>query len=334
MNIVFLDFVTLKSDQSLNNVLDKRVDDVLANDTIEEDLKQLTEYGEFTCYENTEQELVFERVKDADIVITNKVKLDRTMLTKLSKLKCIVVAASGMDNIDLECANELGIKVKNSPGYANYSVAYHTLALYFQLNQSLEVEKKFVKNYQWQEYSSFSCYDQFYDLSNQIWGVIGLGQIGLKVAQIVQSFGARVIYYSSQNQIRSNQYEKCSLDELLSRSHVVSIHSALTAKTKYLIGKNELNAMKNCHTLINVARGAIFNELDLLEFLDHTDIKIGLDVLENEPLVKNCAMAALLERNRAKTIITPHMAWASVQSRKALTESLLKNVQDFLLFSA
>lgn len=323
MRIVFLDCATLKSSSSLDDNLSQDMG-LSASDI----LARLKEYGDYVSFETTNKDLVYERAKEADIIITNKVKLDREMLEKLSRLKCIVVAASGMDNIDLKTANELGIKVKNSLGYAEHSVPYNTMAMYFHLNQSLMTEKKYVQQFKWQEHDCFSFYQKFSDLSDQVWGIIGLGKIGLKLAGIVESFGAKVIYYSSHNEVRSDRYEKCDLQELLIRSHIISIHSSLTEKTKHLIGINELNMMQNCHTLLNLGRGAILNEKELIPFLKNSKLKIGLDVLEEEPLLKHSAVASIL--NRPNTIITPHMAWASVQSRTALTQSIVKNVEDFL----
>ena len=246
-------------------------------------------------------------------------------------LKCIIIAASGMDNIDLDAASDYGIKVKNSVGYADFSVAYHTLAMYFHLNQPLNKEKKYVQESRWERHHSFSLYDHFQDLSGQVWGIIGLGKIGERVAQTVESLGAKVIYYSSTNTVRSSIYEKVNFSELLFRSHVISIHSSLTQKTKGLIGQKELEKLKNCHTLLNLGRGEIINEEELAVFLKSSHLKVGLDVTESEPLQKTAAITELLSREQL--IVTPHMAWASDQSRLRLVESIKANIRDFIIFN-
>ena len=307
MKIVFLDTKTLGNDIDLS--IFKQFGEV--------------EYHDTTSYHDTK-----ERVQDADIVVTNKVVIDKKIMDN-SNLKLICVAATGMNNIDLDYAKEKDIVVKNVAGYSTSSVVQLTFALALNLINNIGYFDSYTKEDGWTKSDIFTHFTPtFFDIKDKTWGIIGLGEIGRGVAKIAEAFGAKVIYYSTSGKNSSSEYQKTELEELLKTSDIVSIHAPLNENTKDLLNSTNLPLLKDSVILLNLGRGGIINEKDLADFMDKSDIKVGLDVLESEPMSEDNPLRNI--KNRQNLIITPHLAWASKESRKRLVDGIYKNIKDFL----
>jgi len=293
------------------------------------DLNIFSKYGNFKSYDITANDEKIIRSKDADIVITNKVVFDKDTLKSLPKLKLICLLATGMNNIDLDFAKKQGIEVKNVAGYSTKSVAQHTFALVLSLANRLNFYDDYVKEDMWVKSEIFTNLDNtFYEINEKRWGIIGLGAIGREVAKIAAAFGCEVCYHSTSGIKRDEIYKELSLEELLKTSDIVSIHAPLNEKTKNLLGEKEISLMKQNAILINVGRGGIINENALKEMIEKEKLYVGLDVLEIEPMSINSPLRNLARKERF--IITPHVAWGSIEARKRLVELVCKNIENFL----
>lgn len=309
MKIVFLDAKTVGNDISLDI---------------------FKQFGEFTAYQTTKREEVINRVKNAEIVITNKVIIDKYVIDNAPELKLICVAATGYNNIDVEYSKEKGIAITNVAGYSTESVVQHTFALLFYILEHLKYYDEYVKSGEYAKSDIFTHLDKpFWEINGKIWGIIGLGTIGRRVAKVAESFGANVIYTSTSGIDRKEDYPKVELDELLKISDIVSIHAPLNDKTGNLITYRKLKLMKSNAILLNLGRGGIVNETDLARALDENLIGgAGLDVLEKEPI--NADNPLLKIKNKDKLFITPHIAWTSVEARKKLINEIAENIKSFL----
>ncbi|MDR0407783.1 MAG: D-2-hydroxyacid dehydrogenase [Campylobacteraceae bacterium] len=293
------------------------------------DLSDFYKLGKFDIYQTTQNDEKFERVKDADIVITNKVVFDRELLEKLPKLKLIALTATGMNNVDLKASEELGVAVKNVAGYSTKSVAQHTFALALSLVNRLGFYEQYVKSGKWQNSEIFTNLDKpFFELYDKRWGIIGLGAIGKETAKIACAFGMKVAYYSTSGVQRKEKYPSLSLKDLLKTSDIISVHAPLNEKTKNLIDEQGLGFMKQDAVIINVARGGIINEKALRDAIENKKIYAATDVLEIEPMQKGSYLAKL--RQKERYIITPHVAWGSVEARKRLMRAVYKNIKTFI----
>lgn len=307
MKIVFLDKLTLGNDISL---------------------EEFNKFGEVVTYEHSNEENTAKRISDADIVVTNKVVINKETMKKVN-LKLICVAATGTNNIDLEYAKEINLPVMNVAGYSTSSVAQLTFALALELIQKTSYYSSYVKDGQWEKSPIFTNLDKpFNELDGKRWGIIGLGNIGLKVASIAESFGCNVHYYSTSGANNNAQYTQDSLEDLIKKSDIISIHAPLNEQTKNLINKKNLNKMKDKSILINVGRGGIINEEDLAKVIDKKEIYCALDVLEKEPIDMYNPLRCIKEKDRL--VITPHIAWASIEARNRLMQGIIKNIQCFL----
>lgn len=308
MKIVFLDTKTVGDLPSLNS-LDK--------------------LGNVTYYQVTKPDQTEERITGADVVITNKVVLNRELLEKTDSLKLICIAATGMNNVDLLAAEELGIRVKNVSGYSTKSVAQCTFAMIFHLVQHLNYYDDYVKSGSYSESEIFTNQDRsFFELSGKRFGIIGFGNIGGKVAKIAEAFGAEVVYYSTSGKNNDQPYKQLDLHELLESSDIVSIHAPLNKNTDNLIGKDELLIMKSESILINTGRGGIVDENALAQAINDNQIGgAGIDVFENEPIKSDNPLLTI--SNREKIVLTPHIAWSSVEARTELIDGVKKNIEDF-----
>ncbi len=299
----------------------------LGDDIVLDDFKM---FGEFVSHDTTpnKQETI-KRVKDANIIITNKVIIDKEVMDKATKLKLICVAATGMNNIDLEYAKKREIVVKNVEDYSTKSVAQHTFTLLFYLLGQTRYYDEYVKDKKWCDSEIFTNLDKvFWEISEKTWGIIGLGNIGKEVAKIAESFGAKVIYYSTSGKNSNNRYKKVGLNELMSKSDIISIHAPLNEKTLNLITKKELLKMRDGSILLNLGRGGIINEQDLAEVLDSKEIYAGLDVVWREPIEKRSPLLSV--KNIQRLIITPHIAWASKEARERLKDKIINNIKEFI----
>jgi glycerate dehydrogenase len=293
------------------------------------DLSAFYKFGEFIIYQTTKEDEKFQRVEDADIVITNKVIFDRELLSKLPKLKLIALTATGMNNVDLKAAEEFGVSVKNVAGYSTKSVAQHTITLVLALVSKLEFYDSYVKKGKWCGSRIFTNLDRrFYEIDGKNWGIIGLGAIGKEVAKIASIFGAQVSYFSTSGIKRDELYPSLPFDELLKNSDIITIHAPLNEQTKNLITKRELALLKQDAIIVNTGRGGIVNEVDLAEAIENEKIYAASDVLEIEPMRIDSPLANLTKQERF--IITPHVAWGSVEARKRLMEAVCKNIEEFI----
>lgn len=309
MNIVFLDT--------------KTVGDV-------PNLKNLEKFGEVTFYQITSPDQTKERIKEADIVITNKVVLNRELIEEAEKLKLICIAATGMNNIDRQAAEEAGIPVKNVSGYSSNSVAQTTFAMILHLVQKITQFNEFVKNGEYANHDIFTNQEITYsEIHGKQFGIIGLGNIGSKVASIAEAFGAEVVYYSTSGRNLDQPYPHMELNELLESSDFVTIHAPLNKNTEGLIGYDELKLMKKSAILVNVGRGGIVIEADVAKALDEDEIAgAGLDVFEHEPMEKENPLLEV--KNKHKLVMTPHVAWSSIEARTELIDGVMKNIEEFL----
>jgi len=308
MNIVLLDQKTLGDDL---------------------DLSQLLTYGELTIYPTTAPDERYERIKDAQIVITNKVVIDRELMNQAKELKLICIAATGMNNVDLDAAKELGIVVKNVQGYSTQSVVQHTFAMALYLLEHLQHYHEHVQQGAWSQSGLFTDLSRpFYEIQGKTWGIIGLGTIGRSVAKVAECFGATIHYYSTSGENRINDYHHSELKTLLSECDIISIHAPLNNKTENLINQSNLHLLKNGAILLNLGRGGIINEIDLAQALTTQEIYVGLDVLRQEPMASNHPLLELPHPERL--LITPHIAWASIEARQKLLAGILQNIEQFL----
>ena len=290
-----------------------------------------SDLGEVTYYPNTvTKEEVAERVQDADIVVANKSPLCEETLRSADKLKLICELATGFDNCDLEYCRKRGIQVRNVVDYSTAMVAQHTFALALSLIGKLPFYDRYVKSGAYGDQGRFSNFDlPFYELDGKVWGIAGLGNIGKRVAGIAKAFGCKVLFYSTSGNSTCTEYERVSLDTLLEKSDVLSLHCPLTEKTRHLIDEAALTKMKKEAVLINVARGAVVDGQALYKALTEGWIAAaGLDVLEQEPISKTNPLGQI--KDSSKLIITPHLAWASVEARTRCVQEVRKNIEAFL----
>lgn len=274
------------------------------------DYIKLNEFGQVAYYDKTEKDDVEERIKDANIILTNKVVLDRNNLKSANNVELICEMATGYNNIDIEYAKENGIAVTNVAGYSTGTVAQHTFALLLTLYDNIRYFDDFVKSGEYSKSGMFTNLERTYnDLSGKVWGIIGLGNIGKKVAKIAQAFGARVVYYSTSGKNSDSNFVRVELEEMLKTCDVISIHAPLNEKTKGLINYKALTMMKKDAILINVGRGPIVVDEDLARAIDEEIIGgAALDVFEAEPIPNNNPLLSV--KNTEKLIMTPHIALA------------------------
>ncbi len=289
------------------------------------------ELGEVTLYRNTVTiDEVRERVADADIVVANKSPMREESLKDAPNVKLICEFATGYDNVDLAYAKSRGIAVCNVVNYSTAMVAQHTFALALALSQKLPHYDNYVKSGQYSAQDRFSNFDEaFYELDGKTWGIIGMGNIGRRVARIAESFGCRVIFHSVTGKSTVTDYEQVDKDTLLAESDFLSLHCPLSDLTRDFIDAEALKKMKKSAYLINVARGPVVNNPDLYEALEAGEIAgAGLDVLEKEPLQLSNPLSKIKDSN--KLIITPHLAWGSVEARTRCVQGVYNNIKAFL----
>lgn len=292
------------------------------------DLSVFKEFGEFQSYRVTPKDKVIERLKDADVAMVNKIIIDKEVLDN-TKLKLILETATGVNNIDVSYANSKNIIVKNAAGYSTTSVVQHTFALIFAFLNQIVFYSNWSKKGKWSECEIFTDYTKTLStLNGKKHGIIGLGTIGKEVAKISKTFGAKIAYYSTSGQNHNTEFEELSLERLLKECDIISIHAPLNEKTKNLLCYKELALLKENAVLVNVGRGGIINETDLAKILDEKNIRVGLDVLEIEPMVKNHPLLNI--KNKDNLIITPHLAWASEESLEALMKIVYNNLKEWI----
>ncbi|HEY0110472.1 MAG TPA: D-2-hydroxyacid dehydrogenase, partial [Fibrella sp.] len=296
----------------------------------EPDLAQFEQLGTFTTYPDTTPDLTADRLRDADIVITNKVRITREVLMACPTLKLICVSATGTNNIDMAAAAERGIPVKNVSGYSTQSVAQVTFTLLLSLMNSPHYYDEYVKSGEYSRETIFTHLGRpFRELSGMQFGIIGLGAIGRQVAQIATAFGANVVYFSASENTYDVPYQAVSLNELLNTSDVISVHAPLTDKTNNLLAYKELLLMKPTAVLLLLSRGGMVNEVDLARALDEGKLAgAGVDVFEQEPPAASHPYLTMAHPERI--ILAPHIAWSSVEARQTLMNRVADNIREWL----
>ena len=305
---------------------------VLDRSSVGEDVSvaPFEKYGEVVLYSNTTANEAPERVRDADIIVVNKTPMNEATLSGAARVRLICEFATGYDNIDLDYCRSRGITVVNVRNYSTGVVAQHTFAMALYLLEKLRYYDDYVKNGVYASQSGFSHFGMtFGELEGKTWGIVGMGNIGRRVAAIAQAFGCRVIFYSASGRSTCTDYEQVDFDTLLARSDVLSLHCPLSDRTRGLIDLAALKKMKPSAILINVARGPVVKEADLCTALSENLIAAaGLDVLEKEPMVSDSPFLEFQDSSRL--IITPHMAWASLEARTRVVTETCKNIEGFL----
>lgn len=286
------------------------------------------ELGRLTVYERTKAEEVVERAKDAQIVLVNKVSMKADIIAQLPQLKYIGVLATGFNHIDVKAAQEHGVTVCNIPSYSTYSVAQMVFASIFTITTRVEHYAQQTREGQWTKHSDFCYWDTpLLELAGKTMGIVGLGNIGMKVARIAREFGMEVYAYTSKNSVDlPSGIQKTTLDGLFSVSDILSLHCPLSERTRELIKADNLRKMKHGAILINTGRGPLVNEADVAAALESGQLAAyGADVMCSEP---PAADNPLLKQPNA--FITPHIAWATVEARSRLMNIALDNVKCFL----
>lgn len=282
---------------------------------------------EWQFYDSSRETEVAERIDDAEIIITNKVKISRKHLESAKSLKLICVAATGTNNVDLKAAQALSIPVANVTSYATPSVVQHTFCLILSLMIKIGSYQQAVRDRRWQASPFFCLLDYpISELSGKTLGVIGYGVLGKAVADLGKAFGMKVLIAAHKGSKPSEG--RVSFEKFLQESDVISIHCPLTDETRNLIDQPELSLMKSNAIIINTARGGIVNEAALAGALKAGKLGgAGVDVLTEEPPVDG---NVLLDEGIPNLILTPHIAWASVESRQRAVEEIARNIQAFL----
>jgi len=298
--------------------------------TVGEDvnLTKFAELGEFVKYDTSTQDEARKRLASscADVIIANKVPLDKYTLEEAHNVKLICLTATGYNNVDLAYAGERGITVTNVAGYSTHSVVQHTFAMLFYILEKLNYYDNYVKSGEYAKCPIFTHFAQsFHELNGMTWGIIGLGTIGREVASAAKAFGCKVIYYSTSGRNANSDYERAEFEELLEASDIVSIHASLNDRTKGLMNYEAFTKMKRSAILVNVGRGPIVVEKDLACALDEELIAGAcLDVLDVEPVKEDNPLLAI--KNPEKLLITPHIAWATAEARQRLMDEVYENI--------
>lgn len=293
------------------------------------DTGMFSDFGDFTEYDTMAPEKYRMAIQDADVVIFNKALMNEETLKDALSVKLLCVTATGYDNIDLNYAKSRGIAACNIRDYSTPAVVQHTFALALHVLEKISYYDEYVKSGEYSNQNGFSNFDEkYFELMGKTWGIIGMGNIGRGVAKVAQAFGCRVIYFSPSGNSYECEYERVDFDTLLAQSDILSLHCPLTDKTRNLMNMDAFKKMKKTAVLVNVARGPVVNDEDLYNALAEDIIAgAGLDVLSKEPMEKTNPLGRI--KDGRKLIITPHMAWASVESRTRCLKEVYKNIESF-----
>ena len=290
------------------------------------DFLKLENVASWQWFDNANVSDIQHCLEETEIIVSNKVFLDRKIMQSCKQLKLICVAATGTNNVDIEAAKQQGIAVCNVRAYATSSVVQHVFSLILALNRKLFSYRESVFNGDW-SHSDFFCYfgEPISALEGKTLGIIGYGELGKAVAKVAQCFAMKVLIAKrDETDVRSGRTD---LTTLLAESDVLSLHCPLTEHNYHMIGEKELSLMKSDVLLINAARGGLIDEQALLHSLENNQIGgAALDVLEEEPPSVN---NALINYQADNLIITPHIAWASRESRQKLVNEIAKNIQAY-----
>lgn len=289
-------------------------------------LDEIAAYGELVCYATSTEEEARERVKDCDVLIVNKIRVDEALMDAAPCLKLICEAATGVNNIDIKAAELRGIPVKNVAGYSTDSVAQETFMHILSLAGNAQYFDAAVKSGAYSASGLFTDVSHpFIELSGKVMGIVGMGTIGSKVAKIAEAFGMQVVYYSTSGTSHCTEYPSVTLERLMSESDVISIHAPYNERTAGLIGRKELKLMKSGAFIVNMGRGGIIDESALAEAVDEASIGgAALDVFVKEPLPADSPL--LHTRHPELLRFTPHTGWASCEARTRLAHCIAENI--------
>ena len=310
MKIVILDAATL----TINNDIDFSIFD---------------RFGEVKIYDFTKDEEIPERIKDADVILCNKSSMSEKNLSGAKNLKYIGLFATGYNNVDLEYTRKKGITVCNAGSYSTEAVAQHVFAFILHYYNTISRYDEFVKNKGWINTNKFSPFMEMKELFGKTIGIIGYGSIGQKVAVIANAFGMNVLAYSRsalKENRQSDEVTYATVDEILEKSDIVTIHCPLNKDSEKMCNKEFFTKMKKDSLFINTSRGGVVNQEDLMWALNNNVIQYAaLDVIEKEPMSEDCK---LIETKNL--VITPHAAWAPLETRERLIKIVSKNLQKWV----
>lgn len=294
------------------------------------DFAQFKELGEVVEYDFTSPEEVPARVTDADVVIVNKVPINEQTIHTAQNLKLVCVTATGTNNLDKDYLAERGIEWRNAAGYSTESVAQHTFAMLFYLMEHLRYYDDYVKEGHYVNDVMFTHFAKtFCQLTGKTWGIIGLGTIGRRVAEIARLFGAEILYYSASGAPEQRGYLQVDFDTLLRKSDIVSVHAPLNTYTEGLMNAYAFSVMQPHAIFLNLGRGPIVAEKALADALNAGKIAAaGLDVLCQEPMSPDSPLLEVQDKSRL--LITPHIAWASVEARTNLMNIVAEQIKEFI----
>ena len=293
------------------------------------DYSGFEQMGEVVKYPFSSPEEASRRVADADVVIVNKVPVNSMTISSAENLKLVCVTATGTNNLDKDYLAQRGIAWRNVAGYSTESVAQHTFAMLFYLMENLRYYDDYVRDGHYINDRIFTHFARtFHELNGMTWGILGLGAIGRRVADIAAMFGARVIYCSASCAPAQEGYNQVNFDTLLAESDILSVHAPLNEYTEGIMDADAFRRMKSSAILLNLGRGPIINEADLAEALNVGEIRAaGLDVLCVEPMSKENPL--LNVRDKDRLFITPHIAWAAVETRQRLMKIIEGQIREF-----
>jgi len=294
------------------------------------DYSRLEKFGKVEVYRRTEPKETGTRIAGAEIVITNKVVIDRSLMERNSTLKLIQITATGMNNVDLEGARQLGIKVKNVAGYSTDSVAQYTLGVVLTLANRILYFNRYGKG-QWSNSPIFTHIVEWDEIAGKRWGIIGMGKIGQRVAQLAVGLGTEVVYYSTSGKNLDAGYLHLPLEELLSTSHIITIHAPLNRKTYHLLNRSRLELLQEDTILVNSGRGGIVDEEKVAELLKSgKKFWFATDVLPIEPPPSTNPLLNLPKSLQDRIILTPHIGWTSKTARQKLWEGVIASISQFI----
>ena len=301
--------------------------DTLGNDV---DLSAFNSFGEVAVYGKSNPKENAARIREADIIIVNKIPINEALLQDCKNLKLICLTATGTNNVDFPYVTGRGIRVTNVSGYSTESVAQHTFALLFYIYEKLYFYDRYVKSGEYVKCDIFSKFDvHFHELSGKRFGIVGLGAIGGRVAGIARAFGCDVVYYSTTGAHDDPKYRRVDKETLFRESDIISIHAPRNPATKNFVGWEELSLMKRDAILLNLGRGAIVDQEALARALLEEKIGgAGLDVLTVEPMAEDNPLLAIQDSTRL--IITPHIAWATTEARQRCVDEVVQNIRAYL----
>lgn len=293
------------------------------------DLSEYKDLGDFTSYEITRVEEIGGRAKDAEVLIINKLPINESTIAGLDKLKLVCITATGYDNVDVAYCRSRGIKVCNAVGYSTSSVVQHTFASFFYIYEKLRYYDDYVREGGYCDSPIFTHFDKYFnELEGKTWGIVGLGNIGRKVAQAAVAFGCRIVYYSTSGRHDDDTYTRLTLDDFLKESDIISIHAPLNDNTRKLFSDDAFDKMKDTAYLVNMGRGPIVDENALVRAIKEGKIAgAALDVIDGEPMRKNSPLREL--NNDDRLFVTPHIAWATVEARARLMHEVYLNIRAY-----